>query len=648
MNLFRTLIFVLILVNFVPAQSKKPMSINDMYDVKSLSNGRISHNGQKLLFQITEFDIFNFRYLNSLWIKDLYQNKKPYKVTFFDSTFSNPAWHPGGKKISYLSKSENGSSQIFEVELAGGKPKQIFSHKTEIKSYAWISENIIYFLADDERAEPEIQNFLLRRDFYFYDEDNVVTSLWEYEVNTNKFRKLTKNLDIRGYRLSPDKKSLGVIATPSSNPNDALTIEIYLINLEDLSVKKLTNNKIIEREFAFSPDGTYITFVSDASENLETYYQDSIFKLEIESGKTTDLLPGFNFQVVDHQWDSKNEIIYFTANKGVTQQIFTLKNEKVDQITNVKGVIRSFIAYPYKKMLIYLMSDPETPGDFFLSYTNNKKVKRLTEENPQLKKYALGNHKNIFWKSNDGTEIEGVIIYPPNFDKNKKYPLVVQLHGGPNGSYKLEFGLSWVTYPNVLAGKDYIVFQPNYRGSTGYGDKFMRGIIGNFFKLGTEDIISGTKFLVDLGVADGNKLILQGFSAGAHFTNWIITQTNMFKAASSGAGLSNWISFYAQNEVPYLREIWLQGNPYENIEKWTKLSPITYVNQVKTPTFLFCGEKDPRVPFPQTVEMWRGLKRFNVPVRLLSFKEEGHYLGNLQNQISKMKYELEWFETYLK
>lgn len=638
------LLLFLIPLTLTP-QTKVPMSFEEMYNVKSLSNGRVSPKGQKLLFSTTEFDLNHDKYITQLWIKDLYQKNPPYKVTYSDSSCSSPSWFPSGEQVSFITGSGDKTDQIFLLNLKTGAKTKVTNHYSSIKSYSWFSNDKLFFLAYDERDDA-----LKEQMTYFYEEDKDLISLWEMNLKTNSYKKLTNNISVRNYKFSPDNKYMALTASVSSRPCDEQKIEIYLMKMEDLSIRRLTNNNIIEKQLGWSSDGSYITFVSDANEKLEPYYQESIFKLDLKTGAVSDLLPGFSYQVIDHQWNWKTNTIYFTANKGTTQQIFTLslKNHQIKQTTSYKGEIKSFGLYPSRDKVFYLLCDHENPGDFYIGDTKTWKTKRLTNSNPQTSKYALSKYKVIFWKSYDGKDVEGILYYPYDYNMNKKYPLLVQLHGGPNSSYKIDYGLSWVTYPDVLTGKGYIVLQPNYRGSTGYGDDFMRGIIGNFFKSGSEDILSGVDYLVKNGIVDENKIGIMGYSAGAHFTNWLITQTNRFKVATAGAGASNWISFYAQNEVPYLREIWLGGNPYDDVEKYTKLSPITYAHKVKTPTFFFCGEKDTRVPFPQTLEMWRALKRYDVPTRLLTLPEEGHSIGDLKRQLIKMKNEFEWIEKYLK
>lgn len=647
MKLFCLSLF-LFLFSSLSAQQKMPMSIEDMYDIRTVNSGRISGDGQKLLFSVTEYFPSAGKTSTHLWVKDLYQNRNAYKITFEEIKYLQPGWGPDGKTVSFLSNKEGRTTQLYLMELSKGKITRITSHAASIKSYYWLSQDRLLFLSDEGAAEDDP---LVSRSPYFYDEDRSVSSVWEYNIKTKKERRVTgPDISVRTFKPSPDLKSLAVTAAPSARPDDDIKIEIYLFNLDNYSSKQITRNNIIEKQLGWSPDGSFLTFVSDANEKLETYYQESIFRVDISGKNTVDLLKDFPYQVIDHQWDQKNKIIYFIANKGVTQQLFSysFRNKKVTPHTSVKGVIRSFVLDLRKNRILLQMSDPENPDDFYLTDRGKWKIKRVTYSNPQLSKYALGKYQVVYWKSSDGTEIEGILIFPHNHDMKKRYPLIVQLHGGPNASYQLNFGFSWVTCPNVLTGKDYVLFQPNYRGSAGYGDKFMRSIIGDFFALGYEDIITGVEHLVRNGVADHRKLAITGFSAGAHFTNWVITHTDRFQVASSGAGAANWLSFYAQNEVPYLREIWLGGNPYENIDKLVKQSPITYVKRVKTPTFFYCGEKDNRVPFAQTLEMWRGVKRNNTPTKFLSLPGEPHGINSLKNQILKLKSEIEWIDRYMK
>jgi len=648
---YSVLIIIFCLFNSIlPAQSKLVLTPEKMYEITSANGARISPNGEKLLFTLTSFHPDKNKYVTQLWIKDLYKTKLPYKIAPKDSSCSSPSWTPDGTRIAFLKNGGGSLTQLFIIDLKNGSSIQVTNHNSSLKSYSWISKEKIIFTAEPAATQQETDLLANQGGAFFFDEDKKNTVLWEYDLTTKQEKALTgSDISIRAYKLSPDGKQMALIAAPSANPADENKSEIYLLDLVTAKLKRLTNNSIMEKQLGWSSDGSFITFISDASKYLEPYYQDSIFKLDIKTGAVTDLLADFGYQALDHQHDWKRDLIYFIANKGVTQQLFSynFRTTRIKQHSNVKGVIKSFVLYAPKNKIIYLYTDPEIPNDFYLTFPGKWNVKRLTYLNPQLKNYDLGIYKTAVWKSYDKKEVEGVLIYPPGFNKYKKYPLLVQLHGGPNASYQLSFGFSWVTYPNYLASKGYIILQPNYRGSTGYGDDFMRGIIKDLFTKGFEDIMSGVDHLISSGIADEKKLGIMGFSAGGHFTNWIITHTNRFKAASSGAGASNLLSFYAQNEVPYLREIWMNNVPYENVDTWTKQSPVTYVKNVKTPTFIYCGDKDTRVPMPQSVEMYRGLKRYKVPAKLLVLPGATHDISDMKHQLTKMKYEFEWIETWM-
>lgn len=244
--------------------------------------------------------------------------------------------------------------------------------------------------------------------------------------------------------------------------------------------------------------------------------------------------------------------------------------------------------------------------------------------------------------------VEGILILPPDYEKGKKYPMLTQLHGGPESSYKKYFSTSYGGYPHVLAGMGYVIFQPNYRGSTGYGDDCMRAIIGHYFEQDIDDILTGIDFLVEKGIADKDKLGAMGWSAGGHLSNWLLVKhSDRFKAIATGAGVANWASFYAQTDMHYIREIWQTGTPYDKADLYKAKSPITFIKGAKTPTIMFCGERDNRVPAPQSWELYIALQRLGVPVEFHLYPGEPHGLRKVAHRVDKMESEIAWFSKYI-
>ena len=262
--------------------------------------------------------------------------------------------------------------------------------------------------------------------------------------------------------------------------------------------------------------------------------------------------------------------------------------------------------------------------------------------------FKLGKQEAIQWKGADGTTVEGVLTYPVDYQAGRRYPLAVMTHGGPQAADKYSLGSTNYEF-QVLAGKGYATLQPNYRGSTGYGDAFLRDMVGHYFQNAHLDVMTGVDEVIRRGIADPDRMVKMGWSGGGHMTNKIITFTDRFKAASSGAGAANWTSMYAQSDIRFMRTPWFGGTPWQKnapIEAYWNNSPLKDIANVKTPTIFFVGERDPRVPMPQSIEMHRALKSNGVPTHLYVAPREPHVWAELRHQLFKLNTEIAWFEQY--
>jgi len=264
--------------------------------------------------------------------------------------------------------------------------------------------------------------------------------------------------------------------------------------------------------------------------------------------------------------------------------------------------------------------------------------------------YALPRQEKVEWKGADGTPVEGVLFYPIGYQAGQRSPLVVQMHGGPMESDKFGAGPGLLlNYFPVLTAKGYAVLRPNYRGSIGYGPVFYRDVVNGFFHNMPSDVLAGVDHLIQTGIADPDRLVVMGWSNGGTLVNKLVTMTNRFKAGSAGAGIANWTSLYGQTDNTSFRRTWFGGTPWHaNAQTalfWNN-SPLKDVSNVNTPTLLFAGEGDERVPMAQSLEMYRALKSLNVPTHLYVAPREGHQWGELRHLIFKASTELEWFDRY--
>jgi dipeptidyl aminopeptidase/acylaminoacyl peptidase len=306
---------------------------------------------------------------------------------------------------------------------------------------------------------------------------------------------------------------------------------------------------------------------------------------------------------------------------------------------------------PRAGKLIFLIDEPTRWGDIWTMPAGGGAPARVTGVYDTLEStFEIPRQDRFEWKGADGVTVEGVIFYPANYQPGTRYPVVMQMHGGPMESDKFGSGAGLLlNYVPVLTGKGYVVLRPNYRGSAGYGNAFYRDVIGHYFNHMTSDILAAADALVDQGIADPDQMVLMGWSAGGHLTNKLITMTNRFKAASAGAGAANFISLYAQTDIRYTRTAPFGGTPWQKdapTDLYWNQSPVKDAAHVKTPTLFFVGENDSRVPLPQSIEMWRALRANGVPTRLFVAPREGHQWGELRHQIAKANAELEWFERY--
>jgi dipeptidyl aminopeptidase/acylaminoacyl peptidase len=319
------------------------------------------------------------------------------------------------------------------------------------------------------------------------------------------------------------------------------------------------------------------------------------------------------------------------------------------QLTTGNHAIRAWTYTPAAERHVFALDQPTNRGDVWTLPASGGEPTRVTQVYEYLARdFRHPRQEKVEWKGADGTAVEGMLFYPLDYRKGERYPLVVQTHGGPRGSDKYGFG-QWRTYVQVLAARGYAVLQPNYRGSTGYGDVFLRDMVGSYFKNSHLDVMTGVDHLIAIGLADPQRMVKMGWSAGGHMTNKIITFTDRFKAASSGAGAANWVSMYAQSDVRTNRTPWFGGTPWQKnapIDTYWEHSPLKYVANVTTPTIFLVGERDERVPPPQSVEMYRALKSNGIPTHLYMGPREPHGWSELRHQLFKMNVELEWFEKH--
>lgn len=548
-------------------------------------------------------------------------------------------------------------------EIDTGKPFQLTMHTAPITSWQFSPDSkTIYFLAADSVDKANKQRKEKKFDVRIRNEDAPPVHLWSFDLGSEKSARLTSSPDysVSDVRISENSQWIGFRGTPTNRYLRTVTesttySDLYLLEVATGAIERLTNNKEIgETALSFSPDGSMIAFAAD---NDFTYFRDNkvyLRRTADRGGKWRKIGGDFDGDVSIGFWSADGKTIYFNEGRKATTQLFSISVEtgKVSQVTGVQGVLFATQDQETRKPLL-TYSDPTTPSNLYTVSSieqagDRKHWRRLTDSNPQTRDIALGEAGEISWKSSDGTTIGGVLIKPVGYEKGKRYPLIVQIHGGPAAASQLNFNASYSTYSHIYAGNGYAVLLPNYRGSSNYGEKFRMEISGDYFRRGYEDIMAGVDHLIATGLVDREKLGSMGWSAGGHWSNWILTHTNRFKAISSGAGTMNWISMYAQTDIQRGREFYFKGMPYDRFDHYWDVSPLKYIKNAKTPTLIHVVDGDPRVPRPQSEELYMALVKLGVPTEFFVYPGSTHGITEPRNQLVKMVSEFSWMEKWIK
>jgi dipeptidyl aminopeptidase/acylaminoacyl peptidase len=641
------------------AQTRRPMTLVDIAELPRVLIPQLSPDGRTLVYMQSRADWKANRPVWHMWRQDV-GGGAPTQLTFSEGG-DIPAprsmrWSPDGTTILFLR-----AGQIFLLAADGGEPRALTRHATGVSAPSWTPDgSAVLFLASDERTAAERDRDRVRGDVYALDENYKQRQLWKVVVSTGVETQVTSgDSSVIEYDLSRDGTRIVLHRAPTPLAADASRGEVWVMDATGQNARGLTRNGIDESGAELSPDNTQVLFLAGANDRQEPYYNSKLFLVPAGGGTPRLAFPDLPYAVDQATWAPDGRSIFLVANMGVHSEVFQIEvsSRNTRQLTDGRHYITAtaggWQVVPGAGKMVVQLDEPTRFGDVWTIPLAGGPAPptRITHTFESLERdVALPRQEKIEWKGADGTTVEGLLFYPIDYQPGTRYPLVVQMHGGPQESDKFGAGPGLLqNYFPVLAAKGYAVLRPNYRGSAGYGDAFYRDVVGRYFRNMHLDVMAGVDELIRQGLADPGRLVLMGWSAGGHLTNKLITMTDRFKAASSGAGVAQWISMFAQTDTRADRTIWFGGTPWQKdapFDAYWNNSPLKDVGAVKTPTLFFVGENDPRVPMPQSVEMYRALQSNAVPTHLFVAPREGHQWGELQHLLFKANTELEWFEKY--
>lgn len=662
----RALLIILVFVVSGPLAAGKLVTIEDSLAIRDVGSPAFTPDGKYLIFTVSDWDKKENRRVSHVY--SVATTGGPLiQLTRGEKGETGPQASPDGRWLAFLAERDKADDpdgertrQIWLLPLAGGEPYKLTSEENGITDFSWSpdSQKIAYVTRDsfpnqEERKKKKKDKF----DAVVVDQNFLWSHLWTVDLTGKEKKRLTEGeFNVDRVRYSPDGSRIAFVATfvpwqgsgwkhIDGNRNS----DIYLVSSSGGKAENLTPQAGRENNPQWSPDGTFLAYTA-TKDVSEWPAKEDLVVLEPASRKITNLTSKETDSAGAATWSKDGARLLFSMGKGIHTNIYTVAGSggAVQPLTSDPGIAggsgASFDLSPDGKLLVYRANEIHKPADVWILSLENKTTRQLTTLNPQVSDFAIAETRTLQWTSSDGKVIEGILTLPLGYREGTKYPLILQIHGGPYG----RFSHSFQSRNQIFAAHGYAILQPNPRGSTGYGHDFTvanRGDWGgNDFHA---DDLSGVDHVIHLGIADPEKLVVMGGSYGGFSTFWAVTQTNRFKAAIGHAGISDWFSFYGQSDIPGLMEYGFLGKPWEQAESYRKYSPITYVTKVKTPLLITHGERDRRVPISQAEQYYTALKKLGLEVEFVRYPREGHGITEPNHVIDLVGRQLDWFKKHL-
>jgi dipeptidyl aminopeptidase/acylaminoacyl peptidase len=639
----------------------RPVTVDDVLELKGVASPMVSPDGTRVLYTVRAWEVASEKEPNQresrtrLWIVPV-AGGPARQITFGQRGDSQPQWSPDGRFISFLSARGTGTGedaprpQIHVMRADGGEARRVTDAKEGIAAYAWSPDSRrIAFVSTDAKPSEEAARARSRDDERVFEGDLRYRHLWVVDhADGSPATRITE-----GQAFTVDT------APPSWSPDGGRIVfsaGVTGMLRDERQADKISTNFGRDGRPQWSPDGTRIAWVADpntAKPNgdgtpVGQIAQSRLMIYDVQARTIKDVSsPSFDLEAGTPQWSPDSARIIFTAGQRAYTTVFSydLAAARYTALTD-RRTLQLGTQSRDGQVIAVIQDSPESPNDVFVTGPDFRTFNRLTTTNPQAAQFALGSSEVVAWK-NDGWTVEGVLLKPVGFEAGKRYPLLVVAHGGPAGAYVNNYRVGGLEGGQLWAGQGWAVFYPNPRGSTNYGEKFLRANINDWGGGDYRDIMTGVDALVARGLADPDKLALVGWSYGGYMTAWSITQTARFKAAMVGAGLTNLWSMYGTNDIPNVLIGYFGGQAGpERLPLYMERSALTRIDKVVTPTLILHGGSDERVPIGQAQELFRGLKDRGKPTELVFYPREGHGITEYYHQKDRLTRIQDWITRY--
>jgi dipeptidyl aminopeptidase/acylaminoacyl peptidase len=663
-------------------------SIDQALEAQTASGPALSPDGQRVVYEVSRTNWKTNAFERDLWIAD--RAGKAHLLTSKVKSSSGAQWSPDGRWIAFSSdrpgqvaETKADTKQIYVIDPTGGEARQVTKLEDGVDGYEWAPDSkTIAFTTKDPLSKAQKDRVERYGEYTVVDGDERMMHLWTVDVTaapvaapateapaaendqaaksaaakTPPFgvpeaHRLTEGdeFSVEGFSWSKDGTKIAFAASKDGELKNGGTTTIYVVSVADKKVTKLVTTPGPNTDPHFSPDGSEVAFETADGAQYFFYANQKIAVVPVTGGKPHVVSGTFDEDVHLFEWTDRG--IYFGALKKTASHLYRLNvaTAAVEQVTHPDDLMANSASFTKDfSEVAYVAARPNTGSEIYIAATTRAtpaiQVTHLTD---RMKVYTLARREVVSWKSGDGTTIEGILMKPADFDAKKKYPLLVVIHGGPTGIDRPNVSPDRYYPVEQFVAKGALVLRPNYRGSAGYGAAFRALNVRNLGVGDYADVISGVDYLIAQGYVDKDRVGSMGWSEGGYISAFITTSSDRFKAVSVGAGISDWMTYYVNTDItPFTRQ-YLKSTPWEDPEIYRKASPISYIAKAKTPTLIQQGDRDKRVPVPDSFELRQALEDKGVPVKMVLYHGFGHPIDKPKQQRAVMEENLHWFEHYI-
>lgn len=653
--------------------AKRPLKLDDLPRFREVRDPQLSPDGQWVAYVVSAINAKDDKSSAHIWMIS-YDGKDNRQMTAGEESESAPRWSPNGKYLSFTSsrKGPAKGSQVWLLDRSGGEAFQLTDVKGRLQGYEWSpdSKRLALVIGDpDPEAEENakateaggkpkppkpivLDRYKFKQDGQGYLRSGRHSYVYLFDIATKKLDRLTTGKwDESSPTWSPDGTRIAFISNHAPDPDREPEGELYVADAKAGVTEKLlttADNRVGRGRAEWSPDGKWITFLESDERKWGAYNMTHLALVAADGSAAPKRLPAveaLDRGVSGARFSEDGKFITFTVtdDRSVYPARVNVASGKVERLLNPPVVVSSWDMAAGRSIVL-------SGGDAKYSEVcafENGALRQLTRHNDALfSELALGETEEVSFKSKDGTEVHGLLTYPVGYVKGTKVPLLLRIHGGPNGQDQHSFS----TERQFFAANGYAVLAINYRGSSGRGQKFSRAIFADWGHYEVEDLLAGVDHVIKMGVADPERLGVGGWSYGGILTDYLIASDTRFKAATSGAGTAFTVSYYGVDH--YITQYDNEIGPPWNPQAWAtyqKLSyPFLHADRIKTPTLFLCGEKDFNVPVSGSEQMYQALRSLGIETQLVIYPNENHGIQRPSYVRDRYERYLAWYDKYLK